>query len=268
MTKPELEDLVTPFTMSAICGVSKKQLTRSFKKIYKLNDIEIKELIELCRFKKKPENINYKYFYENPISTKAKKLDYPYTQMYSYENFLSEEICLELIENINKTVRSSTIANDKDEQITSNYRTSQTADLEFFPAELILDVNEKLENLMELDMFLGEALQAQKYNPGQYYKKHWDFFPPEDNKQHKVYCEWMGQRTWTTMIYLNDVQNGGETYFKSLDLKIKPKRGLLLAWNNLYRNGDPNYKTKHEALPPKNEDKYVITKWWRSWSLL
>ena len=156
--------------------------------------------------------------------------------MYSYENFLSEESCLELIENINKTVRSSTIANDKDEQITSNYRTSQTADLEFFPAELILDINEKLENLMELDMFLGEALQAQKYNPGQYYKKHWDFFPPEDNKQHKVYCEWMGQRTWTTMIYLNDVQNGGETYFKSLDLKIKPKRGLLLAWNNLYSN--------------------------------
>ena len=225
MTKPELEDLVHPFIRSAICGVSKKQLTRSFKKIYKLNDIEINELIRLCRFKKKPENINYKYFYENPISTKAKKLDYPYTQMYSYENFLSEEICLELIENINKTVRSSTIANDKDEQITSN-------------------------------------------NPGQYYKKHWDFFPPEDNTQHKVYCEWMGQRTWTTMIYLNDVQNGGETYFKSLDLKIKPKRGLLLAWNNLYSNGDPNYKTKHEALPPKNEDKYVITKWWRSWSLL
>ena len=55
--------------------------------------------------------------------------------------------------------------------------------------------------------------------------QHWDFFPPEDNTQHKVYCEWMGQRTWTTMIYLNDVQNGGETYFKSLDLKIKPKRG-------------------------------------------
>ena len=186
MTKPELEDLVHPFIRSAICGVSKKQLTRSFKKIYKLNDIEINELIRLCRFKKKPENINYKYFYENPISTKAKKLDYPYTQMYSYENFLSEESCLELIENINKTVRSSTIANDKDEQITSNYRTSQTADLEFFPAELILDVNEKLENLMELDMLLGEALQAQKYSPGQYYKKHWDFFPPEDNTQHKV----------------------------------------------------------------------------------
>ena len=47
----------------------------------------------------------------------------------------------------------------------------------------------------------------------------------------------MGQRTWTTMIYLNDVEEGGETYFKYLNLKIKPKKGLLIGWNNLYING-------------------------------
>ena len=55
----------------------------------------------------------------------------------------------------------------------------------------------------------------------------------------------MGQRTWTTMIYLNDVKEGGETYFKHLKLKVKPKEGMLLAWNNLYRNGFPNNKTMH-----------------------
>ena len=263
-----LQELVEPFTRSAICGVSKDQLIRTFKESYDLNNEDITKLISLCRFRPKPKTINYKYFYENPIEKKAKKIDYPYTQLYSYENFLSEKECKELISNIDKTTRPSTIANNEDKQITSDYRTSQTADLEFFPAELILNINEKLEDLMELDMLLGEALQAQKYLPGQYYKKHWDFFPPEETKQHQVYCEWMGQRTWTTMVYLNDVEEGGETNFGSLRLKIKPKRGLLLAWNNLYRNGDPNYKTKHEALPPKSGNKYVITKWWRSWSLL
>ena len=30
----------------------------------------------------------------------------------------------------------------------------------------------------------------------------------------------------------------------------------------------PNYKTLHEALPPISGDKYIITKWWRSWSLI
>ena len=110
-------------------------------------------------------------------------------------------------------------------------------------------------------------MQGQKYLPGQYYKEHHDFFTPF-TAEFKTYCEWMGQRTWTTMIYLNDVEEGGETYFKHLKLKIKPEKGLLIAWNNLFFNGIPNYKTLHEALPPISGDKYIITKWWRSWSLI
>ena len=75
----------------------------------------------------------------------------------------------------------------------------------------------------------------------------------------------MGQRTWTAMVYLNDVESGGETRFKFLNKSFKPKRGQLLLWNNLYKNGIPNFKTLHEALPPISGDKYVITKWFRSW---
>ena len=53
-------------------------------------------------------------------------------------------------------------------------------------------------------------------------KSHWDYYHPL-SAEHKTYTEWMGQRTWTFMIYLNDVEEGGETYFKFLDLKIKPE---------------------------------------------
>ena len=59
-----------------------------------------------------------------------------------------------------------------------------------------------------------------------------------------------GKEHGITMIYLNDVEEGGETYFKYLNLKIKPKKGLLLGGITLYINGFPNYKTMHEALPP------------------
>ena len=34
------------------------------------------------------------------------------------------------------------------------------------------------------------------------------------------------------------------------------------------KNGIPNFKTLHEALPPIKGNKYVITKWWRSWALI
>jgi len=268
MNSIELTSLVKPLTRSALCGVTKKQLLKTFKETYELSDNEIERLVHLCHFKKKPEWINYEAFYDNAIIQKANKIDYPFTQVYAYNNFLSSEECSDIIECINTSTRKSTLANDTDAPLSTDYRTSETADLHEFPAELILDLDEKLEDLMELDPFLGEALQAQKYNPGQYYKEHWDFFPPKNKNQYEVYCEWMGQRTWTTLIYLNDVEEGGETYFKRLNLKIKPQQGLLLAWNNLYQNGKPNYKTKHEALAPVKGTKYVITKWWRSWSLI
>ena len=264
----KLTELAKNLTRTAICGVTKKQLLKNFKEAYELSDIEIEKILQICNFNKEPDKIDYEYFYNNPIEQKAEKIEYPFTQIYAYKNFLSDQECSKLIECINKSTRKSTLANDNDDPMSSDYRTSQTADLHFFPEELIINLDEKLENFMELDRFLGEALQAQKYNPGEYYKEHWDFFPPRSRKQYKVYCEWMGQRTWTTMMYLNDVSEGGETYFKHLKLKVKPEKGLLLAWINLYKNGKPNYKTMHEALPPLKENKYVITKWWRSWTLI
>ena len=263
-----LNELVRYLTRAALSGVSKTNLLRSFKESYDLTDQEVNHIVQICNFKKKPGWINYDAFYNNPIAEKATQIKYPFTQIYAYKNFLTKEECDELIRCIDESARKSTIANPDDSQITSDYRTSQTADLDYFPSELIFDIDEKIEKLIELDPFLGEGMQAQKYDPGQYYKEHWDFFPPDNKKEYEVYCEWMGQRTWTTMMYLNAVEKGGETYFKKLNLKIKPEQGLLIAWNNLYRNGKQNYKTMHEALPPIKGTKYVITKWWRSWSLI
>ena len=268
MDTSRLNDLVKYLTKGALSGVSKKQLLRSFKEYHDLNDREVNHIVQLCGFKKEPEWINYDAFYNIPITKKAEQIKFPFTQIYTYKNFLTKEECSTLIKFIDESVRASTIANDKDELITSDYRTSQTADLENFPNEIIFDLEERIADLLELDIFLGEGSQAQKYHPGEYYKEHWDFFLPTEKKQYDVYCEWMGQRTWTTMIYLNDVKEGGETYFKRLNLKIKPERGLLIAWNNLYKNGKPNWKTMHEALPPLKENKYIITKWWRSWALI
>ena len=119
---------------------------------------------------------------------------------------------------------------------------------------------------MCLNPFLGEIIHGQKYEIGEYYTEHGDFF--RDGEDLDVYGEWMGQRSWTTMVYLNDVEEGGETHFPLLNLKLKPKEGTLLAWNNLQKDGTPNENTRHEALPPKSGKKYIITKWWRSWNLV
>ena len=260
-------NLALEFMRSSVSGVSKTQILREFKKRYELTPEDINKLIELCEFKSEPKKVKYKEFYNNPITQKAERIYFPFTQIYSYKNFLNEEECEQLIEKINNNLRPSTVSDPSDTCKTTDYRTSSTSDLHYFEDPLYLEIDRKIADLMELPPFTGETMQGQKYLPGEFYKEHWDYFVPP-GKEYRTYTEWMGQRTWTTMIYLNDVQNEGETYFKHLKLKIKPQKGLLLAWNNLYRNGIPNYKTMHEALPPIKGDKYVITNWWRSWSLI
>ena len=61
----------------------------------------------------------------------------------------------------------------------------------------------------------------------------------------------MGQRTWTTMIYLNDVEEGGETNFPKLDVAIKPKCGRILLF-------PANWQYRHSGLPPVSSQKYIV----------
>jgi prolyl 4-hydroxylase len=261
------EQHVREFMSAAINGVSKAQVIRTFRDDYNLNDDDIGVLLKACNFKRAPRNIDYKEFAEIDITKNAERIYYPFTRIYKIKNFLNEYECDRLIENIDQSVRPSTVSNPTDECVISDYRTSQTADLCYLHDDFYLHIDKKITGVMGLMPFLGETMQAQRYEPGQYYKEHWDFFMP-GTQENKIYCEWMGQRTWTAMIYLNDVEKGGETYFKHLKLRVKPERGLLLAWNNLYKNGLPNLKTMHEAMPPVSGNKYVITKWFRSYSLI
>ena len=261
------ENHVREFMSAAIGGVSKAQVIRTFRENYGLSHDEIGQLLQICNFNRSPKRIDYRYFHSIDITKTSNRVFFPFTQIYTVENFLTEEECNILIERIDQTVRPSTVSDPKDSCITSDYRTSKTSDLHYLTDEFYLHIDRKITFGMGLTPFLGEIMQAQRYEPGQYYKEHWDFFMP-GTQENKIYCEWMGQRTWTAMVYLNDVETGGETYFKHLKLKVKPKQGLLLAWNNLYKNGIPNLKTMHEALPPTSGNKYVITKWFRSYPLI
>lgn len=259
--------LVAEFMKSAVGGVSRTQLIRTMKERHGLEDGEIEQVIHLCSFRSRPPQIDYKKFHAAKITKTADRIFYPFTQIYTYDNILTKDECEGLMQLIDTRLRPSTVSDDSDSCLVSDYRTSQTSDLHYFDDPLYLELDRRIVDTLGLYSFLGEIMQAQKYEPGQYYKEHWDFFMPT-TKEYKIYCEWMGQRTWTAMVYLNNVEEGGETYFKHLNLRVKPKQGMLVAWNNLYKNGLPNLKTMHEACPPISGNKYVVTKWFRSWSLI
>ena len=58
-----------------------------------------------------------------------------------------------------------------------------------------------------------------------------------------------GQRTWTAMVFLNAPEGGGQTDFAEAGIKVTPRTGNLLTWNNLDAIGEPNPFSMHQGMP-------------------
>ena len=83
-----------------------------------------------------------------------------------------------------------------------------------------------------------------KYKPGQHFQK--------------IHCERTSlntlHRLFAFMTYLNDVDDGGSTYFDHYGLEIKPKRGLTILW-------PAEWTHSHKGNVLKSGLKYIITGW-------
>jgi prolyl 4-hydroxylase len=182
----------------------------------------------------------------------------PKLTLFIHKQFLTPEHCAALIALIDAGRRPSTIADDNGD---SAFRTSETCDLAATePA--VAEVDARIAALTGLDLAHGEPLQGQRYEVGQEFKAHTDYFEPQ-GADFAQFCTVAGQRTWTVMVYLNPVEAGGATRFKAIDKFVQPETGKLLAWSNLRPDGTPNPSTLHHAMKVRAGTKYVITKWFR-----
>ena len=189
----------------------------------------------------------------------AKKLDTELAEFYTLNNFLNTEECDQLTELIKKKLRPSTIAADG--EIDETYRTSRTCDLGELTDPLIADIDRRICSLLGIHPSYSEITQGQYYKPGEEFKVHTDYFEGPAFEEH---ARERGQRTFTFMVYLNDVESGGETEFVRLKQTIKPKKGLALIWNSLNKDGSNNHNTLHQAHPVQSGVKSIITKWFRN----
>lgn len=179
-------------------------------------------------------------------------------QLFILREFLDPAHCASLMTLIDETRRPSTKADDNGDPL---YRTSETTDLD--PAHpSVATLDRRIADLTGLDLACGEPLQGQRYDVGQEFKDHTDYFEPSGADFQK-YCAGCGQRTWTVMVYLNQPGAGGATRFRKIDRIIRPEMGKLVAWNNLDAEGRPNGKTLHHGMKVRAGLKFITTKWFR-----
>lgn len=182
----------------------------------------------------------------------------PKVAMFIVKGFFEPDLCAQLMARIDEQRRPSTLADGNGDYA---FRTSETCDLDSADP-VVMDLKNRITALTGLDPSHGEPMQGQRYAVGQEFKAHTDYFEPQGQDFEK-YCSVSGQRTWTVMMYLNEVEAGGATRFKAVDKIVQPETGKLLLWNNLRANGTVNPSTIHHAMKVRAGTKYVITQWYR-----
>lgn len=129
-----------------------------------------------------------------------------------------------------------------------------------------------ISDLTEIDSNRFEKLILTQYSIGGEYKTHHDFFNEKQiNDEYKLEnekrCRHGGNRVSTIILYLNDVELGGETYFPWTGNNVVPKTGKLCQFDYNYEEPEYNIRTQHRAVEVVKGEKWIITIWVREQSL-
>ncbi len=113
------------------------------------------------------------------------------------------------------------------------------------------NLDERQLQMLVSGIFRLDNINFQHYEKakGGYYHWHSEHFPhPSDPGQKSLH------RVLLWMLYLNDVDEGGETEFLYQGAKIKPKKGSLIL-------SPCGFTHTHRGNVPLSDDKYILTSW-------
>ncbi|KAF2295495.1 hypothetical protein GH714_033073 [Hevea brasiliensis] len=193
-----------------------------------------------------------------------------------FPNFATAEQCQSVINMAKPTLKPSTLALRKGEteENTKGIRTSSGMFISASEDKTgVLDaIEEKIARATMLPRANGEAFNVLRYEIGQKYNSHYDAFNPTE------YGPQRSQRVASFLLYLSDVEEGGETTFplengmdidesydfeKCIGLQVKPRQGDGLLFYSLFPNNTIDPTSLHGSCPVIKGEKWVATKWIR-----
>jgi prolyl 4-hydroxylase len=198
---------------------------------------------------------------DNQAITTVLNLDRPRLALFS--NFLSSAECDELIELARPAMQRSHVINPIGEGTMQD--SSRTSNGMFFQRQanaLVNTIETRISNLLHIPLEHGEGIQILNYHIGGEYKPHHDYFKPNE-KGEQPYTKIGGQRMATFLMYLNDVEAGGETIFPTLGVEFMPVKGSALFFYYELEDNEVDIHSLHGGNPVTRGQKWVATKWLR-----
>lgn len=191
-----------------------------------------------------------------------------------YRGFLTAEECEHLVELAKPSLQKSTVVdNDTGGSVGSVVRTSSGMFLMRGEDEVVESIERRIAAWTHVPESHGEGLQVLRYERGQEYRPHFDYF---HNSVHTTRSQG-GQRVGTVLMYLTDVEKGGETTFPNAGegerapsdastcargkVAVAPKAGDALYFRSLHHNLSFDVLSSHAGCPVELGVKYSATKW-------
>ncbi|KAJ7974475.1 Prolyl 4-hydroxylase alpha-like protein [Quillaja saponaria] len=191
-----------------------------------------------------------------------------------YKGFLSHEECDHLITLVKDKLEKSTVAdNESGKSIRSEVRTSSGTFLRKTQDEIVANIEARIAAWTFFPEENGESIQVLRYEIGQKYEPHFDYFHDKANQ------EMGGHRAATVLMYLSNVEKGGETVFPYAEGKfsqpkddswsdcgktgyaVKPMKGDALLFFSLHPDATTDPNSLHASCPVIEGEKWSATKW-------
>jgi len=180
-----------------------------------------------------------------------------------YDGYITEEECKKAIkifddqDKFNKTLNRQTfekasILNKQDQQYFAGGNNIKIWHSELKSLIVNFDMalkhyitNTGVDHAFDTNQFLYTTLKIQKTLPTEGY-----------HVWHLEHCKGFENeaRALVFSIYLNDVEEGGETEFLHFSKRVKPKTGRIVIW-------PASFPYVHRGNPPLSGEKYIITSW-------
>ena len=135
--------------------------------------------------------------------------------------------------------------------ISPSVKDPQTGDLRTIDQSMVASLQMPQIEEISRSMFCLDDINMQRYTKGVGGYHHWhsEHYPhPTDPAQRTLH------RVLLWLIYLNDVEQGGETDFLYQQASIKPKQGSLVL-------APCGFTHTHRGGIPVSNDKYVLASW-------
>ena len=179
------------------------------------------------------------------------------------KNFLSNEICDHFVKLSNGKLERALVSSET-KGIVSKGRSGSNCWINHNKDDITLSVANRISNIVEIPLENAESYQIIYYDKSQEYFNHYDAWDFNDIERSKRNLNKGGQRLFTALVYLNNVEEGGSTKFTKLNIDVKAEKGKLLIFENVYEDTNiRHYYSEHAGRPVIKGEKYAFNLWFR-----